>query len=193
MIKKSVFFLILTLSCHQAIAANLYRYTDEHGKKVITTNLPARIAPLGYDILSSNGRLIKRIPAQKSAAQVQKEQQASHQIVSDQQLLRDYGTMNDFDARFNRKSTEYNNRLGILKNELLENEKQIRYTEDQAGIDERKKGKVSSKTANQLKILTKSQLRINTDIKNLISNWEVYMEQVEKDRQRLCTLLKQCT
>lgn len=57
-----------------ATAAELFRYINDEGVVVISSNLPPRYASRGYTVIDSRGRVLREIPRQLSVEEVQARQ-----------------------------------------------------------------------------------------------------------------------
>lgn len=86
-----------------AAASELFRYINDDGVVVISSNLPPRFASRGYSVIDSRGRVLREVPRQLTADEVRArqaqeaalegERQASERRrAQDEELLRLYGT-----------------------------------------------------------------------------------------------------
>lgn len=86
-----------------ALAAELFRYIDDDGVVVISSNLPPRFASRGYAVIDARGRVLREIPRQLTAEEVRAQQEreaaleterqaAERRSAQDEELLRLYGS-----------------------------------------------------------------------------------------------------
>lgn len=80
-----------------SVQATMYRYTDENGQLVISNTIPQEATQRGYDILSSNGRVVETIPPAPTAEEIaareteqERQRQLTLQHAQDRQLLKRY-------------------------------------------------------------------------------------------------------
>ena len=101
---------LLTLITTGAMAGNLYRYENDQGVMVIDDQVPPEFVHKGYDIISTSGRLIQRVPraltqeelAAKSAEAQQAELDA-RQKEADKKLLTIFSSPADAERARDRK------------------------------------------------------------------------------------------
>ena len=82
--------------------ALFYRYTNDNGVTVISSRIPPRYVPRGYDVINHNGSLVKQVPPEPSPAEKARlleeyEQQARLQAWDDE-LLRRYSSVDDIES-----------------------------------------------------------------------------------------------
>lgn len=86
-----------------AVAAELFRYINDDGVVVISSNLPPRFASRGYAVIDSRGRVLREVPRQLTAEEVRarqaqevaleaERQAAERRRAQDEELLRLYGS-----------------------------------------------------------------------------------------------------
>lgn len=102
-LKISVLGLSLMLLAGTCFAANIYRYTDNNGKVIVGSQVPAEFVKNGYTIMNERGQILEEVPRtlsaeeraaqeQSLAQQQQSEQQRLQQQEEDTLLLRLYRT-----------------------------------------------------------------------------------------------------
>lgn len=102
-----------------------YRYKNGNGELSITSTLPADKAKLGYDIIDEKGRVIESVAGELKGEELEalKEKLKEKERMKTQQeydlsLLRRYSFVTDIEAEKQRKLTELNATLSIVKGNL---------------------------------------------------------------------------
>ena len=137
----------LTLST-TASAITLYRYTDQAGNPVISHTLPQEASQRGYEILTSNGRVIETVPAALTEAQraakeaaeqerlAELERQAQ-QRKADRQLLRSFSHPDDVVRALERKLDQMRSLIKLKEGNIANARSQIRQEQARAADAER--------------------------------------------------------
>ncbi len=141
--KQSISLLVLTIGLTHAFstsAANLYRYKDEHGVTALGLNIPPHLVRNGYEILGSNGRVIKVVPPAltaeqiatrdaKEAEKIRLAQEAQKQKEDDAALLKLYSHPDDAVRVLKRKLQDIedfislkNGNISVVKGQLEQEE-----------------------------------------------------------------------
>ncbi|MEO0442206.1 MAG: hypothetical protein AAFZ92_00485 [Pseudomonadota bacterium] len=145
--RQILIILLLTASSFIAHAqSNLYRYKDNRGLTVISTKIPARYIVKGYDIITSDGRLIKTVPPEPSAAekeQILKERKKQERLKS---LRQRYSNVDDIAAAKERKLAQSQNGIGIVERNIEKINNEISRLQSLAAADERAGRSVSQST-----------------------------------------------
>lgn len=71
-VSLSTFLLLLSLSSQPAFA-NFYRYKNAEGKTINVDTLPPEAATFGYEVISPKGRVIKKVPRDKTKEEIEEE------------------------------------------------------------------------------------------------------------------------
>lgn len=97
-----------------ATAAELFRYINDDGIVVISSNLPPRYASRGYAVIDARGRVLREVPRQLTAEEVRarqaeeaereaQRQAAERRRAQDEELLRLYGSPEEVSRAGNRR------------------------------------------------------------------------------------------
>ena len=78
--RELIYFLIITFTMSQAFgeepAGAFYRYRDQSGNIIVNNVLPPEFANSGYEILSSRGNVIERIPPKRTPDEIKADKEA---------------------------------------------------------------------------------------------------------------------
>ena len=148
-----IFRLVTTmaLSAH-ALAQNtiFYKYINAKGVNVVSSRIPSEYVKKGYDIISSNGRIIQTIPPELSAEEkmhVIAETERLKKIKDrDTLLLRRYSRPDDIEAAKQRKLSQIENRVWLIDRNIEKLNSQIDLYQSLAAEDERAGKKISIDT-----------------------------------------------
>ncbi len=81
-----------------SFAQEYYRFRDENGVMRMEPTIPAEYVDKGYDVLNSQGVLVRRVPAKKVVEEVDPVRQAEDQI-----LLSSYSSVEEIEAHRDRR------------------------------------------------------------------------------------------
>ena len=124
--RKCLLAAILLGACTGSVtAAELYRYQNEAGIKVVDWAIPAVYVGSGYEALNESGQIVRVVPPAKTdtelerdavAARAQEAEAAAQaaQLERDTFLLRRYSTIQDIEAARDRSLRELDIRIAIL-------------------------------------------------------------------------------
>ena len=124
--RKCLLAAILLGACTGSVTvAELYRYQNEAGIKVVDWAIPAVYVGSGYEVLNESGQIVRVVPPAKTdtelerdavAARAQEAEAAAQaaQLERDTFLLRRYSTIQDIDAARDRSLRELDIRIAIL-------------------------------------------------------------------------------
>ncbi len=141
---------VLLLGCsHLYAAGELYRYVNDKGVQVINDKVPPAVIPKGYDIISRDGVLIKRIPRQLSEEELQlrnteesrarlREEEEARMRAWDESLMLKYSDIDDIEAAKLRAVRDLQLRISILKSNLGTIKSQIEREQKKAADIERR-------------------------------------------------------
>jgi len=138
-----------------------YRYINEKGVKVISTQIPSRYVKRGYDIITVSGRLIERVAPEPTGAEKEKlrqkkiEQQRLKEW--DAELLKRYSHPDDIEAAKQRKLAQNKNSIGILKRNIEKIDQEINRYQSLAAGDEREGRDVSADTLEVIESLKRER------------------------------------
>ncbi len=115
-----------------AEAGNLYRYRNNEGNLVIDYAVPPKYVANGYEILSESGTVIDVIEPQVDPEDMEPEElQRSRseaeaaQRKEDAMLLRTYSEVAELEAAMDRKLTQLDREIEIIRSNLEKNEKAL--------------------------------------------------------------------
>ena len=140
--------LLLALLVSTDASSQLYRYTNDKGVTVIDDKVPPEFVRNGYDVISNNGALIRRVPRQlseeelelrntdESRARLREEEEARMQAW-DQSLMLRYSSVDDIEAAEKRAMRDLQIRISILKSNLVTIKSQIEREQKRAADIER--------------------------------------------------------
>lgn len=148
-----IFSLVTTmaLSAH-ALAQNtvFYKYINAKGVNVVSSRIPSEYVKKGYDIISSNGRLIQRIPPELSAEEkvrlIAETERLKKIKDRDTLLLRRYSRPEDIEAAKQRKLSQIENRVWLIDRNIEKLNSKIDLYQSLAAEDERAGEKISIDT-----------------------------------------------
>lgn len=148
-----IFSLLTTmaLSAH-ALAQNtiFYKYINAKGVNVVSSRIPSEYVKKGYDIISSNGRLIQRIPPELSAEEkvrlIAETERLKKIKDRDTLLLRRYSRPDDIEAAKQRKLSQIENRVWLIDRNIEKLNSKIDLYQSLAAEDERAGEKISIDT-----------------------------------------------
>ncbi|MBL6813327.1 MAG: hypothetical protein ISQ66_07300 [Luminiphilus sp.] len=124
--RKCLLAAILLGACTGSVTvAELYRYQNEAGIKVVDWAIPAVYVGSGYEVLNESGQIVRVVPPAKTdtelerdavAARAQEAEAAAQaaQLERDTFLLRRYSTIQDIEAARDRSLRELDIRIAIL-------------------------------------------------------------------------------
>jgi len=115
-----------------AEAGNLYRYRNNEGNLVIDYAVPPKYVANGYEILSESGTVIDVIepqvdPEDMEPEEVQRSRSEAEaaQRKEDEMLLRTYSEVAELEAAMDRKLTQLDREIEIIRSNLEKNEKAL--------------------------------------------------------------------
>ena len=139
-----IFSLVTTmaLSAH-ALAQNtvFYKYINAKGVNVVSSRIPSEYVKKGYDIISSDGRLIQTIPPELSAEEkvrlIAETERLKKIKDRDTLLLRRYSRPDDIEAAKQRKLSQIENRVWLIDRNIEKLNSKIDLYQSLAAEDER--------------------------------------------------------
>ncbi len=176
------------------INTNFYRYTNEHGVKVVAQTIPPKYVRAGYEIVTINGAVIKVVPASPSdadAERIAKERKAAkEQALADTQLRRSYSNLNDIEAAKMRNMQELRNNINILQANLFGVKSQIKTREAQAAKIERNGQKISDEILGNITTLHAEEKEVTAQIAQRELEFKSAAEKYELDKKRFIEITK---
>lgn len=165
-----------------------YRYINEKGVKVISTQIPSRYVKRGYDIITVDGRLIERVAPELTGAekakllQEQKEQKRLKEW--DTELLKRYSHPDDIEAAKQRKLAQNMNAIGILRRNVEKIDQEINRYQGLAAADEREGRDVSEDTLESIRRLKRERVVELKDIEDREEEGRQIIESHDRDIDR---------
>jgi chromosome segregation ATPase len=127
-----------------AASASMYRYTDENGQIVISNTIPQSASKRGYDILSSNGRVIETVDPAPTAEEIaerearkRQEKQQALQLEKDRKLLERFSNPDDAVRAMYRKIRELEGLSQLKRGNISVIENQLDAEQERAADLER--------------------------------------------------------
>ena len=140
-----------------------YRYKNEQGVRVISSQIPAKYISKGYDVISQEGKLIQRVAPEPSAQEkekIQKQRAEQQQLAKwDAELLRRYSHPDDIKDAKQRKLAQNRNDLGIIRRNIEKIEEEINQYQGRAAADERAGREISKDTLAVIEQLKRQQAK----------------------------------
>lgn len=155
--KPLLFVPRLTLSAVLAVAVvsvsnaadKLYRYYNSEGVLVIDYQVPPQYVSKGYDILSSTGRLLERVPPYVSDTGDKTEKARAVQRAEDNFLLRSYSSVEEIAEVRDRKLKSLQREIDNIERNIIDTQGQRRIQERKAA-DQQRAGREVSKSLLEL-------------------------------------------
>jgi predicted RNase H-like nuclease (RuvC/YqgF family) len=175
-----------------AAEAGMYRYTDQNGQVVISNTIPQEATKRGYDILSSNGRVIDTIPPaptkeEIAAREAEKQHQKAlkNQQEEDRRLLKRYSHPDQAVRAMHRKIRELEGLIQLKRGNISVISSQLDNEQSRAADMERAGRDIPQATLDKIRRL-ESQIRdIEREIRSQINELESLREDFEQDIERL--------
>lgn len=176
----------LSLLMAQASAQELkfFRYKNAEGITVISTQIPSQFISKGYDIVTSSGRLIERVPAEPTAEEKQRileaQAEAERQKKQDRELLSLYGRVEDIEADRTRKLAQIDANLKLRERNVNKVNEDITLWQSKAADEERRGQQVSTATLDKLARLREQKNSILLTIEQKRNERKDVMQKFEK-------------
>lgn len=165
-----------------------YRYTNEEGVKVLHHSIPPKYVPMGYEIVSLNGEVLKVVepaPSEADAERVARERkQKQQQLRADRLLHRRYSSVLDIEAAKTRSLQELQSNISILNSNLSNVRAQIINQQEQAAAIERGGKNVSDEFLVNLATLQAEERDIQIQIKQREQEYQAASDKFDRDMKR---------
>jgi len=165
-----------------------YRYINEKGVKVISTQIPSRYVKRGYDIITVDGRLIERVAPEPTGAEKEKllKQQKEQKRLKewDAELLKRYSHPADIESAKQRKLAQNMNSIGILKRNVEKIDQEINRYQSIAASDEREGRDVSADTLESIERLKRERSVELNEVAEREKERTQIVESYDKDIER---------
>lgn len=184
--------LALALGFSVQVAANMYRYTDENGQVVISSTIPQEATKRGYDILSSNGRVIETIPPAPTEEEIaareaekQRQKELAEQREKDRALLKRFSHPDQAVKAMHRKIRELEGLIQLKRGNISVISSQLDNEQSRAANMERAGQEIPEATLEKIRRL-ESQIRdIEREITSQTQEIEELRKAFEADIERL--------
>ena len=111
------FLLFASLASVHAQGKKLYRYIDDNGVKVISSQIPAAFVKKGYEVLTADGVVIETIapePSEEEKVEILKRQAEQERLARwDRALLQRYSSVADIEAAKKRSLLQLKTEISI--------------------------------------------------------------------------------
>ena len=155
---------LLAASLSVYAGGQLYRYLNDKGVLVIDGTVPPKFTRKGYDVISPDGTLIRRVPRQLTKSELllrntdesrlrfqEEEQQRLREW--DQSLMLRYSSIDDIKAAEGRAMQDFQIRISILKSNLATIKSRIERAQQKAADIERQGTDVPELMINNMSIM----------------------------------------
>jgi chromosome segregation ATPase len=151
----------LAWAAESGSAREYYRYRDANGVMRISQGIPPEFSKLGYEIISADGTVLKKVPRELQGDELkavdkqrEAEEAAKKQLKNDQALLRRYSTPADIESARNRAINDIKIRIGIINSNLLSLKQQIEREQSRAANLERSGQPVPQELSDNIRALS---------------------------------------
>lgn len=171
-----------------ANSTTLFRYINAQGSQVITDAIPPQYATKGYEVINSNGQVLRVIPPELSTEEKEKSQrlQAEKQRIEkwDKELLSRYSSVDDIEATQQRRIKGIENSIFSLRLTLKNISETITFYQAEAATKERQGEAVTTDTLSAIDRLQKDRSFIEMEIEKKENNKKAVANNYNKDIQR---------
>ena len=178
------------------LAAQLYRYTDEHGNVVMSSSIPAQYVGKGYDILNEHGRLVERVApaltkeqiALRDAEQARQEKlklEQAAQAKFDEELKLLYSHPNDAVRILKRRILDIKSLIQLKRNKIESNDKLIVEQESEAASRQRNGQNIPETVLASIAKLKNETVNARADIVELNSEFAKVLKEFDVKIKRL--------
>ena len=165
----------------------LYRYTNDQGVKVINSSIPAKYAQGGYEIINTNGEVLKRVAAAPTKEDIDKANEERAILDEYAILKRRYSGLGDIERAKQRRLSDIKTSISILNGTIQNLELNITNLVQRAADLERAGRPVHDSLLNQLKD-TRAELEISQDLLNYRQS--EYKETAQKYDQEIRAFIR---
>ena len=166
----------------------LYRYKDDRGVLVISSQIPARYVSRGYEVISRAGRVLQVIAPELSPekkALLAKELIEKERLAKwDTDLLRRYSHPDDIEDAKGRKLAQNRNNLNIIKRNIEKTEDEINHYQSLAAAEEREGREVSADTLASIEQLKRKRTAEIKTREAILKEREAIVDKFNKDINR---------
>ncbi|WP_165857554.1 DUF4124 domain-containing protein [Marinobacter sp. JSM 1782161] len=175
-----------------ALASTMYRYKDDNGRMVMSNTVPSDATKHGYEVLNSQGRVVKVVPPApteeelKARAQAeQRKQAAERQREADEELLRIYSHPDDAVRALNRKLQERHSLVQLKRGNIAVIDSQLEEQQGKAADLERAGRKIPDNLKTRIERLQSQKRELEQEINKQDQETAKIRESYEAKIQRL--------
>ena len=200
--RLAVFCLGLVVAATSLAAPRFYRYEDANGVRVIRDTIPPDMVHKGYDILGSDGRLIKRVPralteeelrameeSQETREQLAEER--ARQEAADKKLLTIFSAPKDAERARDRKIEALDVLISVNRGNIVRLRSEYDQAQQQAAELERAGKAVPEHLIEKMDRIDRQIRKLQETIDEKENEKQQVREQYAKDIERLKFLMRQ--
>lgn len=183
-------------------ASRYYRYVDENGQKVIRDTIPPELVHKGYDILGSDGRLVKTVPRALTQEEIQAmedsaesravmAEQAAKQDAADKKLLTIFSAPQDAERARDRKLEALDVLISVSRGNIVRLQSEYDEAQQKAAVRERAGQEVPSHLVEKMDRVQRQIIKLEAGIVTKEKEKVAVGERYAKDIERLKFLMRQ--
>ena len=195
MLRQCFQIAILSACALPVLAGNLYRFNVD-GQVVIKDSVPAELAPLGYEVLNSQGMVVRRVEREltaeeiaardaKQAAADARKARIEAQREQDKSLLRLYATPADVDRAHRRKVDEVQAQIDMQQRRIADLETKLASAQQTAADAERRGYEVQPNLLKEIELYQQGIDTATTNIAEREEQLQVLNKKYSDIRQRV--------
>ncbi|MFT5319934.1 MAG: hypothetical protein ACI934_000064 [Pseudohongiellaceae bacterium] len=199
-LKLTIALLFSTLIATQSEAANLYKYTDDQGREIVSSRVPAEFVRNGYQILNERGQVIEVVERSLSAEElaVQSEEKKSLRLAeqarleqeeADTMLLRLYRSPEEVIRRRDSTVSELDGQFTVLSSLLEDVEEKLAELEQKVVNNENAGNEVPANLIAQVEDATVERDRLSRQVTRISNEKEEAIVTAQNNIDRLKELL----
>ena len=199
-LKLTIALLFSTLIATQSEAANLYKYTDDQGREIVSSRVPAEFVRNGYQILNERGQVIEVVERSLSAEElaVQSEEKKSLRLAeqarleqeeADTMLLRLYRSPEEVIRRRDSTVSELDGQFTVLSSLLEDVEEKLAELEQKVVNNENAGNEVLANLIAQVEDATVERDRLSRQVTRISNEKEEAIVTAQNNIDRLKELL----
>jgi len=199
-LKLTIAILFSTLIATQSEAANLYKYTDDQGREIVSSRVPAEFVKNGYQILNERGQVIEEVARSLSADELAaqsdeinarrlEEEARIAQEEADTMLLRLYRSPEEVIRRRDSTISELDGQGTVLASLLEDAEEKLAELEQRVLSSENAGNAVPANLITQVEDAAVERDRLSRQLTRINNEKEAAIVTAQKNIDRLKELL----
>ncbi len=175
--------------------ATMYRYTDENGQLVISNTIPQEATKRGYEILSTNGRVMETIAPAPTAEEIagreaekERQRQLELQHSQDRELLKRYSHPDQAVRAMHRKTRELEGVIQLKRGNISVISSQLDTEQSRAADLERAGRDIPEATLERIRRLESQVRDVEREISAQRQDISAMKKAFEVDIERLETI-----